>query len=93
MLLDTVNEIGEKGDFIQWVKCEDLDAAINRFDKIEKQNISLLQCTTAYLYYLTNGDLIILNYLKKKYKNISIGYSDPLVKFFHHWQQLAWVLN
>ena len=55
LLLDTINEIGEKVILSSGLSnYEDLDNAINRFNKIEKQNIS-----TSILHhiqhYLING--------------------------------------
>lgn len=83
LLLDTVNEIGEKVILSSGLSnYEDLDAAINRFDKIEKQNISLLQCTTAYPTLPNQWGLNNIKLFKEKYKNISIGYSDHSGQIF-----------
>ena len=77
LLLDTINEIGEKVILSSGLSnYGDLDNAINRFNKIEKQNISLLQCTTSYPTLPNQWGLNNIKLFKEKFKNINIGYSD-----------------
>lgn len=83
LLLDTINEIGEKVILSSGLSNYiDLDNAINRFNKIKKQNISLLQCTTSYPTLPNQWGLNNIKFFKEKFKNINIGYSDHSGQIF-----------
>lgn len=83
LLLDTINEIGEKVILSSGLSnYRDLDNAINRFNKIEKQNLSLLQCTTSYPTLPNEWGLNNIKLFKEKFKNINIGYSDHSGQIF-----------
>ena len=83
LLLDTINELGEKVIISSGLSnYQDLDDAINRFNKIEKQNISLLQCTTSYPTLPYQWGLNNIKLFKEKFKNINIGYSDHSGQIF-----------
>lgn len=77
LLLDTINQLGEKVILSSGLSnYKDLEDALLRFNKIDFQNISLLQCTTAYPTMPEEWGLNNIKEYKNKYSNITIGYSD-----------------
>ena len=54
---------------------KEISSAVNAIKKTGNKNLVLMQCTTDYPSKLSDANLLVLDYLKKKYQVI-VGYSD-----------------
>ena len=83
LLLDKINLIADRVILSSGLSNYiDIENAISRFDKIDRRNISLLQCTTSYPTNPKQFGLNNITYFKKIFKNISVGYSDHSGEIF-----------